>query len=312
MKVHNLRYFFCFFLLFLGACSPTTEPGAAPAGDTAITTTLTATIPPPPTTLPTTEPTPSPTINVPTPVPPTLTPSPSPVPANPDEDAWVGGFLLSHTQLQPGNSSSPNVPPGGLVRLQPADETVATHLASLPTGDVLVLLVGDIEVNEAGEVWLVVKEADLVNLPYTEDTPLTEVYVHAEPTFSFSYPAGWFITPLENNSTALLRLHNIPAIVQEQGLWPGREFIDPTQFDFTLHHRPDTTLADHLAQRTADSPCLDDLTELTINNHTITRLTESCYGVTVEYILLLNDQLITLNSWATRAPFIERILSTLN
>lgn len=299
------------FLLFGVACSPTTEPGSAPAGVAQSNATIEIT--PRPTNTPTTTPSPSstpteePTAILPTPI---LTPEPLPSPSPSDETNWVGGFLLSHTQLQPGNSGPiPSVPPGGLVYLEPANEEIAAHIDTLPTGDVTVLVTGKVE-NREGEFWVIVEEIGLANLPYTEETPLDATYTDDELGFSFSYPAGWFITPLENYNTAILRVDNVPSFVREQGLWPGREFIEPTIFDFTLHHQPDTTFEDYLADRLTNTPCLDEKADLTINGHAVTRIIESCYGITVEYIIVLDGQLFTFNSWSLRVPFIERVLTT--
>jgi hypothetical protein len=245
---------------------------------------------------------------------PYVTPTPRPPTATPASfyaDIWVGGFLMSHAELQVGNSGISHVlGHGQFVPLQTADMTMADHLNSLPTGDVLVMAEGDFYYKGPGDYWLVVKTIELVNLPYSAETPLDATYVHTDPDFTFDYPAGWFIRPLEGEVGGILQLNNVPLIVQEQGLWVGREFADPTQYDLTVRVLQEDSIEAFVAAYKTIDPLLWEVEMLELNGRPVAKVITQDFGITATYVTEVNGQLLAFIEGMPQTDFMERIVAT--
>jgi hypothetical protein len=239
----------------------------------------------------------------------------TPIPQSFYEDAWLGGFLLNSTELQVGNSSLPHVlTEGQIVPLQTADAETAEHLNSLPTGDVVVWAEGNFHYNGPEDYWLEVDTIEPLNLPYSSETPLDATYNHSGPDFTFDYPSGWFIRPSEDDPRALLQLSNVPPIVYEKSLWVGREFVDPTQYEFTILAIPAESAAEFRATATEideAGPGLKEVEMVTLNGRSVTRVVETSFGTTALYLVDINGQLLVFTDWGPQTDFMERIIATL-
>ena len=246
-----------------------------------------------------------------TPYTPLPTNTPTPTPQSLYEDVWVGGFLMSHSELQVGNSNIPHVlGHGQFMPLQTANDETAVHLNSLPTRDVLVIVEGDFYYNGPEDYWLVVKTIELVNLPYSAETPLDATYTHTNPDFTFDYPAGWFIRPLEDEAEGVLQLNNVPPIVWEQGLWVGREFVDPTQYDLTIRVLEVDSLEAYLEAFEERDAMLWEAEMLVLNSHPVAKVITQGFGTTATYVIEVNGHVLAFTDWMPQTEFMERIIAT--
>jgi hypothetical protein len=299
-----------FFLV--AACTAAVEPAANPVAVERPT--QTSTVPATETPLPTLTPagvTPFvPKVTM-TPYTPMPTNTPTPTPQSFYEDVWVGGFLMSHNELQVGNSSIRHVlGHGQFVPLQTADEETAVHLNSLPTRDVLVIAEGDFYYNSAEDFWLVVKTIELVNRPYSAETPLDATYTHTNPDFTFDYPAGWFIHTPEDEAEGILQLNNVPPIVREQGLWVGREFVDPTQYDLAVHVLEVDSIEDFVKSFEENDGMLWEAEMLELNGRPVTKAITQGFGTVATYAVEVNGQILAFTDWMPQTEFMERIVAT--
>jgi hypothetical protein len=299
-----------FFLV--AACTAAVEPAANPVAVERPT--QTSTVPATETPLPTLTPagvTPFvPKVTM-TPYTPMPTNTPTPTPQSFYEDVWVGGFLMSHNELQVGNSSIRHVlDHGQFVPLQTADEETAVHLNSLPTRDVLVIAEGDFYYNSAEDFWLIVKTIELVNLPYSAEIPLDATYTHTNPYFTFDYPAGCFIHTPEDEAEGILQLNNVPPIVREQGLWVGREFVDPTQYDLAVHVLEVDSIEDFVKSFEENDGMLWEAEMLELNGRPVTKAITQGFGTVATYAVEVNGQILAFTDWMPQTEFMERIVAT--
>jgi hypothetical protein len=299
-----------FFLV--AACTAAVEPAANPVAVERPT--QTSTVPATETPLPTLTPagvTPFvPKVTM-TPYTPMPTNTPTPTPQSFYEDVWVGGFLMSHNELQVGNSSIRHVlGHGQFVPLQTADEETAVHLNSLPTRDVLVIAEGDFYYNSAEDFWLIVKTIELVNLPYSAEIPLDATYTHTNPDFTFDYPAGWFIHTPEDEAEGILQLNNVPPIVREQGLWVGREFVDPTQYDLAVHVLEVDSIEAFVKSFEENDGMLWEAEMLELNGRPVTKAITQGFGTVATYAVEVNGQILAFTDWMPQTEFMERIVAT--
>lgn len=305
---------FAIFLL-LAACTATPEPAADPIiverpTITAASTSVPNTETPLPT--PTAEATPStPPRITPTPYTPLPTNTPTPTPQSFYEDVWVGGLLMSQTELWVANSSIPHVlPRSPLVPLQTADPQTAEQLNSLPNPWVTVLAQGDFYYNGPEDYYLVVESIELVNLPYSAETPLDATYHHTDPDFTFDYPAGWFITTPEEEVEGILHLNNVPPLAYERQLFIGTEYSDPTRYNLTVRVLEEDSIEAYLDFFRGTDEQLWDIETVEINGRPVPKITAYGLGYTITYLLELNDTILAFSDWEGDANFIERIIST--
>ena len=308
------QFLFLLILFFLvAACTAAVEPAANPVAverptQTSTMAPATETLAPTLTPAGVTPFVPKVTMTPYTPVP---TNTSTPTPQSFYEDVWVGGFLMSHNELQAGNSSIPHVlGHGQFVPLQTADEETAVHLNSLPTRDVLVIAEGDFYYTSTEDFWLVVKTIELVNLPYSAEIPFDATYTHTNPDFTFDYPEGWFVRPFENEVEGILHLNNVPPIVYEQGLWVGREFVDPTQYDVKVGVPEVESIEAYVAAYGEPDPILWEAEMLELNGRPVAKITTFPLGPTVTYVVEVNGTVLTFMDWLAQAEFIERLVAT--
>jgi hypothetical protein len=318
--------------LLLAACTTSPEPAADPviiARSTNTVTPISDTLTPLPTPngtgtgapvsettfpTPTAEgtfaPTPGITIT-PTPYTPMPTPTVTPTPKSFYENVWVGGLLMSQTELWVANSSIPNVLfHNPRVTLQTADPETAERLEMLPTPEALVLIEGDFYNNGPEDFQLVVNAIELVNLPYSAETPLDATYHHANPDFTFDYPAGWFISPVESEGPGILWLNNVPPIVEELGLGIGTEYSDPTKYDLTVGVPDFESIEAYINKVQEADPQLWDLETVQINGRPVPKITSYGLGYSITYLLEVNGTILSFYDWEGDADFMERIIST--
>ena len=309
-------YFLILLSVLLAACITGAEPAADPLATTtpaqtaaAITTPvpLTETPSPPPTAETTTIPVPI------TPTPYTALPTntPTPTPQSFYEGVWISGLLITHTELQVGNSSIGNVLHHyQYVPLQTADTVTAEQLNSLPTDKVLVMAEGDFYYTGPEDYWLVIKSIEMLNLPYSAETPLDATYQHTNPDFSFDYPAGWFIRPLEDETEGILELSNTPSFVYEQSLYVAITYFDPTQYDLTVQAPEVASIEAYIAAYEGYDSNYWDAEMLELNGRPMAKVSVYDLNPTVSYLVEVNGTLLAFTDWLPQTEFIERIVST--
>jgi hypothetical protein len=223
----------------------------------------------------------------------------------------VGGLLRSQTELWVANSSIPNVlffnP---MLTLQAADPETAEYLTTLPMPDALVIAQGDFYYNGPEDFYLVVKSIELVNLPYSAETPLDATYHHTDPDFTFDYPASWFVRPPQDEGDGILWLSNVPPIVFEQQLGIGAEYSDPTQYDLTVRVPEVDSIEAYLDFYRGTDEQLWDMETVEINGRPVPKITAYSLGYTITYILEVNGTILTFSDWQGDPEFMERIIST--
>lgn len=320
-----LLFFACFILLGCSSADPPeitrgTSTGGLPVTSEATGTETAETISTPipmetadtQTSLPTRTPLP----NTPTPtVSPTLTPTLYP-------NAWVSGILWYETNgeatINVGNSSVGIH--GGLITYEPLNEVVAAEIARY-SFSTLVVFYGDYrpQGEEGGRI--VVERVEPVNLPFTEVTQLSEMYIDPENRYSFAYPGRWTLRIYDSED--YLSLRNRPSDSMEFG-GPGIEYIDPTAIE-VVFRIVDSSIEAYLQDAmdtneqamNADpdySPTvttsLGEFNGLPVTQLEIDQLVYSNFGVT--YLIALdNDTTLAISTSPEGKPVTERILETL-
>ncbi|MCA9956126.1 MAG: hypothetical protein KC434_15460 [Anaerolineales bacterium] len=200
---------------------------------------------------------------------------------------------------------------GLVLDLAVEDDAVATDLVSIPTGDTLVILQGTYFTGDAP--YLLVNQVELANLPYDENTPLTETHTFPFPRFSFQIPAGWFVTTDNSSDIPSARITNWAI---ELASWrPGQDYLDLTEFDVRIQVEPDASVADYLQRGFGDflETELVRVEDVVMNGRSLTRVSVQDLGDdTVHYILDIGGRLVSLNARVHNAPFIERLLATVS
>ena len=212
-----------------------------------------------------------------------------------------------HYRIYVGTSSEPAKP----LELSLAADSEATEaaLANIPAGSTLVVLQGTYFTGDTP--YLLVTNVSLANLPYDENTPLTDSYIFRYPRFSFAVPVGWFVDT-EHVEDYVVQIMNWDAKAGNGG--PGFEYIDLTAYSVNIRRLTDFSIADYIDQQLEFlGPERVLVDTLTINGRSVTHVSLlDVYGDIAQYYLEINGEMILLQGYAHTAPFIERLLETID
>lgn len=236
----------------------------------------------------------------------TPTPSPEPTPTL-YANVWLSGYLTPESTFQVGNNSF-----GTLIlqaTIEPLDASVAAALEAVPPGDSLVILEGNFYPEGERNGRLVVENVQLVNLPYTADTPLDATFTHEDPSFTLNYPTGWSIKSGQSEAEPDFTISNAPP--DAVSLRPGREFLDPTLLEVAAKER-NVSSVDEYVENLPEIVLETGVVEFVeINGRRMARVFTQNYGEEVAYTVQINESVVSFFSKAHSEPFLRRMLATL-
>lgn len=315
---------FLFSLTLLG-CSlveqpevPTVLPSAMPIQPTSLTENAETTAVPNPTqTAVPLDPTPG--------TAPTAENQPSPTPSR-YPDIWISGLIWDVTDEGPtlfAGGNSVKLILDALISIEPANETVAADLAQFQRSS-LVVVYGDYIPYGFREGHMIAERVEAVNLPYSQDTPLSQSYTDPTYGFTISYPDGWILKISEEDTLAI---NNRPA---EGNLFygPGIEYRDPTSITVIIKMKA-MSRQEYVQSYLAAVPNQEDLPpetrmevtvlERTINNQPVTQidLNPVTYDILGTHLFTLvvplDDQsCLVFRSNIDNLPLVERLISNIS
>ena len=237
-------------------------------------------------------------------------------------DIWISGFMWYEHEGLPTIRADNSSLMGYIGRptYEAANETVAEALAQYPLFT-LVVLYGDYTPPDDQDGHIVVKRVEQVNLPYSEDTPLSESYTHPDYGFSFNYPEDWTIVV---HSSTDLRLRNHPAYAEQFHGPLYAEIHDPTEIsvgvsvsDISIEEFVETRW--YTVERLSDLPLEITVTERTINGLPVIEVDQRPSGNSpfsphrVSFFVPLNDgTFLIFYTTIEDVPFVERLIATLS